>query len=226
MTTVNIETHALNTVYVFINILTTGIPVRFYHFFHSMIFCVVYIVFSVIYQVSGGTNHNGKNYIYTVMDWSDTMHTVMIALIVILVAVPICHFVMFLLYLLRLYLNKKCCSRHKKRCTIVTPVRQNSKTCNGLGMQNSNEDVKISLDVTRIQNLYIDEKLPDLHQPPESPYDLVQEDSIDGNTNEINDTSSESTEDIKPETRKEACAIIESVTVDNENNKNRKMSIS
>ncbi|XP_071180533.1 protein rolling stone-like isoform X2 [Mytilus edulis] len=108
-TAVDIETHGLNAVYVLVNLFLTGIPVRFYHLFHSMILGTAYIVFSVIYKVLGGTNTQEKPYIYPSFDWSNTGYTSGLSLIIVLIAIPICHIILFLLYLLRIFVNKKCC---------------------------------------------------------------------------------------------------------------------
>ncbi|XP_063439334.1 uncharacterized protein LOC134720774 [Mytilus trossulus] len=144
LTSVNIETHALNIVYVIINFFMTGIPVRFYHFLHPIVFGIIYIVFSIIYEVSGGTNHQNKSHIYSVLDWSDTVHTAMIALLIVFVAIPICHFTLFLLHLIRLFMNKQCCSRHKRSCTIVTPENKSYGLDNNMELNHNNE-VKVNV---------------------------------------------------------------------------------
>ncbi|XP_071123769.1 uncharacterized protein [Mytilus edulis] len=144
LTSVNIETHALNIVYVIINFFMTGIPVRFYHFLHPIVFGIIYIVFSIIYEVSGGTNHQNKSHIYSVLDWSDTVHTAMIALLIVFVAIPICHFTLFLLHLIRLFMNKQCCSRHKRSCTIVTPENKSYGLDNNMELNHNNE-VKLNV---------------------------------------------------------------------------------
>ncbi|XP_052084298.1 uncharacterized protein LOC127721544 [Mytilus californianus] len=144
LTSVNIETHALNIVYIIINFFMTGIPVRFYHFLHPIVFGIIYIVFSVIYEASGGTNHQNKTHIYSVLDWSDTVHTSMIALLIVFVAIPICHFTLFLLHLIRLFMNKQCCSRHKRSCTIVTPEHKSFGLDNNMELNHNNE-VKVNV---------------------------------------------------------------------------------
>lgn len=174
MTAVNIETHALNMVYVIINLFMTGIPVRFYHFFHPMIFGIIYVVFSVIYEVSGGTNHQNKSYIYSVLDWSNTTYTTMLSLIVVLVAIPFCHFIMFIFHLIRIYLNKHCCSRNKKSVTIVTPEGKGHPAGNSLQMNYSNE-VKVDMETNKMEDEEFSSKPNDHHMENENETNAKQE---------------------------------------------------
>ena len=41
-------------------------PIRVLHFYIPMLFDVVYVIFSVIYDYSGATNAKGNTYIYRV----------------------------------------------------------------------------------------------------------------------------------------------------------------
>ncbi|OWF50346.1 Protein rolling stone [Mizuhopecten yessoensis] len=102
MTAVNIETHALNAVYVILNLFVTGLPVRILHFWHSMVYAFVYVLFSLFYTLGGGTNEANKNYVYSVLDWKgSTGFTVGISIAVIFVAMPLVHCVCYGIYRLR-----------------------------------------------------------------------------------------------------------------------------
>ncbi|XP_063397369.1 protein rolling stone-like [Mytilus trossulus] len=144
-TAVNIETHGLNMVYVLVNLFLTGIPVRFYHLFHPMVFGAAYVMFSIIYTVSGGTNAQEKSYIYSTFDWSNTGYTTGLSLITVLVAIPICHIILFLLFLLRTFVNKKCCSRTEIQNTSTSVDNKSYSPEHYLELKDKNE-VKIDMD--------------------------------------------------------------------------------
>ncbi|XP_033744372.1 protein rolling stone-like [Pecten maximus] len=102
MTAVNIETHALNAVYVIMNLFVTGMPVRILHLWHSMVYALVYVLFSLFYTLGGGTNHVDKNYVYSVLDWKgSTGFTLGISIAVTFVAMPLVHCLCYGMYRLR-----------------------------------------------------------------------------------------------------------------------------
>ncbi|KAJ8301965.1 hypothetical protein KUTeg_020952 [Tegillarca granosa] len=111
MTAVNIETHALNAVYVILNLCVVRLPVRFYHLFHSVIYGAVYIVFSGIYYGAGGTNENGNPYIYSVIDWRKPGTAVLYSIVVVFIALPVVHMFLYCVYLLRILIHRKCCQQ-------------------------------------------------------------------------------------------------------------------
>ena len=52
---INFMTHGMNAIYIILDLLfVTGVPVRLYHLIHPLIAGVVYLVFTVIYDVAGG----------------------------------------------------------------------------------------------------------------------------------------------------------------------------
>ncbi|XP_041348270.1 protein rolling stone-like [Gigantopelta aegis] len=102
ITAVDVGTHALNSVYVFINMVVIATPVRLYHVFHTMIYFLTYVLFSFIYHKSGGTSGTDKPYIYSILDWDSAPGTaVAYSCLMIFLAVPIAHVSLFLLYMLR-----------------------------------------------------------------------------------------------------------------------------
>lgn len=109
LTAVNLETHALNAVYVLLNLFVARVPVRFYHLFHSVIYGAVYIAFSGIYYGAGGTNEIGNPYIYSVIDWRKPGTAILYSIVVVLIALPVVHMLLYGVYLLRIFIHKKCC---------------------------------------------------------------------------------------------------------------------
>ena len=52
---INFMTHGMNSIYIILDLLfVTGVPVRLYHLVHPLAAGVVYIVFTIIYDVAGG----------------------------------------------------------------------------------------------------------------------------------------------------------------------------
>ena len=52
---INFMTHGMNSIYIILDLLfVTGVPVRLYHLVHPLTAGVVYIVFTIIYDVAGG----------------------------------------------------------------------------------------------------------------------------------------------------------------------------
>lgn len=58
--------HGLNGVFVLVDLWVTAIPIRILHFYIPTLFGVAYILFSVMYDFSGGSNALGSPYIYSV----------------------------------------------------------------------------------------------------------------------------------------------------------------
>ena len=66
----NVETHALSSVYVAIEIAISQAPIRFLHFYQPIVFAILYGLFSFFYYLAGGTDHEGMP-IYPVTDWGN-----------------------------------------------------------------------------------------------------------------------------------------------------------
>lgn len=106
VTGVDFNTHGTQSIVSIIELLISGVPIRFYHFYFTQIFAGVYVVFSGIYFVAGGTNVRGtKRYIYSVLDYGENPGlAVGLALGVIIVLLPIVHFVFYLIYIARYWI--------------------------------------------------------------------------------------------------------------------------
>lgn len=113
ITSVDIATHLLNAIYVVINISVTGMPMRILHFWFSLLFGLVYSLFTLFYHFAGGTNHNGNPYVYPAINWRNPGKAVMYCVIVTFVAVPIVHLFLFGINCLKLYFYRRfrCCTR-------------------------------------------------------------------------------------------------------------------
>ena len=103
---VDFNTHGTQGIVAVIELMFSGVPVRFYHFYFTPAFSAVYVVFSAIYDVAaGGTNVNGSPYIYSILDYQDSPGlAVGTALGVTFVFLPIIHFVFHLVYIARYWI--------------------------------------------------------------------------------------------------------------------------
>lgn len=61
--------NALLASFVGIQISVTATPSRLAHMVQPLLFNVIHVVFTAIYQMLGYTNPAGKNYVYLEMDW-------------------------------------------------------------------------------------------------------------------------------------------------------------
>lgn len=60
----NITKHALNSVFMLIDTFLSSISVRLFHFIYPLLYIIIYLGFTVVYWVLGGTNIQGESYIY------------------------------------------------------------------------------------------------------------------------------------------------------------------
>ena len=104
----NITKHALNSVFMVIDTSLSSIPIRLFHWVYALLYLVIYILFSVFYWLAGGTNNQGKPYIYSALNYGDFPTTTAILIVVfLLVVLPILHLIYFGLTKLRDYFYKK-----------------------------------------------------------------------------------------------------------------------
>ncbi|KAL4226260.1 hypothetical protein ACF0H5_014243 [Mactra antiquata] len=118
----NIITHIVNSLYVILNICVTGMPMRLLHFWMSSIVGVIYSLFTYIYYVSGGTNHNENPYVYPAIDWRDPGTAILYCVIISFVAVPVVHLGLFGLHCVKMLIYRKC------DCCIASAETDNSTT--------------------------------------------------------------------------------------------------
>ena len=67
----NITKHALNSVFMLIDTMLCSIPVRLFHFIYPLLYIIIYLGFTVVYWVLGGTNIQGQPYIYELLDYNN-----------------------------------------------------------------------------------------------------------------------------------------------------------
>ncbi|XP_038207725.1 protein rolling stone-like [Zerene cesonia] len=63
--------HAINSVVMLLLLITARQPVYILHFYHVVLFALIYLLFSVIYYAAGGTDMLGNPFVYPMLDWSN-----------------------------------------------------------------------------------------------------------------------------------------------------------
>ena len=104
----SITKHALNSVFMVIDTCLSSIPVRLLHSVYVLLYFVIYIAFSVFHWLAGGTNNQGKPYIYSALNYNDFSPTIGGLLVVFLLLVlPLLHLILFGITKLRDHLHRK-----------------------------------------------------------------------------------------------------------------------
>lgn len=67
----NITKHALNSVFMLTDTFLSSIPVRLFHFIYPLLYIIIYLAFTVVYWLLGGTNIEGQPYIYSLLNYND-----------------------------------------------------------------------------------------------------------------------------------------------------------
>ncbi|XP_078575211.1 protein rolling stone-like isoform X2 [Branchiostoma floridae x Branchiostoma japonicum] len=94
--------HAMNSVTIVIDVMVSGLPCRLLHFVYPLTFGVVYILFTVIYWAAGGKGLYDYPFIYPYLDYGGRpVLAAIVAVLGVLVAVPLCHCIVFALVVAR-----------------------------------------------------------------------------------------------------------------------------
>ena len=102
----NAATHGINSVCVVIDIFLIGIPHRLLHVWLPMLYGGIFVIFSAIYW---GVDND--NVIYSILDYGkEPVAATVLVLVLIFIGIPVCHFILFCLYWLRVLLYSKCCN--------------------------------------------------------------------------------------------------------------------
>ena len=112
---VGFNTHGTQGIVAVIELLTVGVPVRFYHFYFTVIFAAVYVVFTGIYYAAGGTNLGSDPFVYSIIDYGNNPGgAVGVIFAVVFVLLPFVHVLFYLAYVARYWIvyliYRKCTS--------------------------------------------------------------------------------------------------------------------
>ncbi|KAG5670109.1 hypothetical protein PVAND_000392 [Polypedilum vanderplanki] len=87
LTVLDFLIHAMNSVAMLIDLFIVLHPMYFFHVIYSLGVGLLYLIFSIIYYVSGGTDINGNDYIYSILNWNKAGQTTGIVFAVIALAI-------------------------------------------------------------------------------------------------------------------------------------------
>lgn len=92
----SINKHGFNMVYILLVISLTSKPIKFQHFYQPMIYAVVYLLITLIYQFSSG------RLIYSFLDWeTNTAKSFLLCAIFVFICAPLTHLFVFGIYKLK-----------------------------------------------------------------------------------------------------------------------------
>ncbi|CAH1244009.1 Hypp7196 [Branchiostoma lanceolatum] len=98
----SVLTHAINCVVILIDVAVSSLPFRLLHFVYPSAFGLAYVIFTVIYWAAGGTDTLNRPWIYPVIDYGgNPAMAAGVAAGSVLVAIPLCHVILFGLALAR-----------------------------------------------------------------------------------------------------------------------------
>lgn len=89
----------------FIEICVVLHPIHFLHFIYPIVGGLCYLVFSLIYFYSGGTDALGRDYIYSILNWNNPVQTSIVCVLVAILII-LCHSFATLCQLTRTKLHK------------------------------------------------------------------------------------------------------------------------
>ncbi|XP_022915594.1 protein rolling stone-like isoform X2 [Onthophagus taurus] len=102
----NIFVHGTNSLVMLIDLFVVAHPLYLVQCYWSVLFGIVYIVFSIIYHLCGGTSRNEEPFIYPVLDWGKPGKTTIVCVLV-LVFLIVLHIFSCCIQLFRSHIDKK-----------------------------------------------------------------------------------------------------------------------
>lgn len=108
----DVSFHLLNSVFMLTETCLSAVPVRLLHLVYAELYGVLYLIFTVVYWLSGGTNTNGDSFIYPIVDYKTKPYDAAgLIIMYALVGLPTCQLINFGLFKLRSYLHSLRSSR-------------------------------------------------------------------------------------------------------------------
>lgn len=108
----NILKHFINSAFVLVNLLLTRKPYRILHFYIPFAYSVVFILFSLVYQI--GFNQNA---IYSALDWNSVPKVFMYALGIPLIFIPLLTVLLHTVTFIRDMIWRQCEDKSRQNST-------------------------------------------------------------------------------------------------------------
>ncbi|KAL0850949.1 hypothetical protein ABMA28_006852 [Loxostege sticticalis] len=112
----DIAVHGINSLLMFLLLITSSHPSRLVHVYQPVCFALVYVLFGVIYYLAGGTDTKGNPYVYSVVNWTYPGQTIGVAALTGLLLV--------VLYFLKVGIAKARDAISRKYIKPATPVEE------------------------------------------------------------------------------------------------------
>ncbi|ESP01149.1 hypothetical protein LOTGIDRAFT_205169 [Lottia gigantea] len=104
--------HTMNTVYVIIDLLLSGVPIRVLHMFLTVMLGSIYALFNALYFLNDGTITTGENglavrhYAYNFMDWNKPVEAVITCVLCVFQSL-ISQVIIFIIYKIRIVIYER-----------------------------------------------------------------------------------------------------------------------
>ena len=92
---VDVHCHAVNSVIVLIDLTVTHVPYYFKHGWMGLSYLVAYLLFSIVYWLSGGTDPEGDHYIYPPLNYKHPSEAAGLVVVVVVIVVPLVHILLY-----------------------------------------------------------------------------------------------------------------------------------
>ncbi|XP_065176425.1 protein rolling stone-like [Sycon ciliatum] len=104
----DVSIHALNTAFCFVELCLSNFKLNILQVIYPLIAGVVYIVFTIIYALSGGTDINGNDAIYPPLDWNNKPgNAALLSLLAAFIGVPLVHLIYFGMMKIRIAIARR-----------------------------------------------------------------------------------------------------------------------
>lgn len=107
--------HSVTAVVAILDLLLGGVPVRLLHVLYPILSALFYVIFTVIYYALGGHGPGWSTAIYPVLAWHSPGDALMTFALEVLLVILL-HCFVYMIYRLRLFLQKKCLPQTDSCC--------------------------------------------------------------------------------------------------------------
>ena len=92
---VDVHCHAVNSLIVLLDLTVTHVPYYFKHGWMGLSYLVAYLLFSIVYWLSGGTDPEGDHYIYPPLNYKHPSEAAGLVVVVVVIVVPLVHILLY-----------------------------------------------------------------------------------------------------------------------------------
>ncbi|XP_033098630.1 protein rolling stone-like [Anneissia japonica] len=104
---IDLNVHTLTSFVGIIETMLSATPFRFIHVVYPLWYGAVYLFFTIIYWVAGGTDPYGHSYIYPIIDYENDLVTAVLSIVGCIIGAFVFQVILWLLFNLRLTLARK-----------------------------------------------------------------------------------------------------------------------